>query len=106
MEETIALQQGRLYNTARGSVGVTHIAGPAPDGQPARVYLGVNTPDGVEHDYVLQAGDQFPFGEAIWSVQAIEPTGVRPSPSIAGGPGEYVVRISRVDDAAQPDELR
>lgn len=94
----IILEYGLLYNTDQGSIGVVHMAGPTPDGQAARVHLGVTALDAEEHDYTLQAGDRFPLGEAIWAVQEIE----------SAGTDDYVARIIRVDEAAQRrrDELR
>jgi hypothetical protein len=96
MEDMHVLRQGPLYKLGDGSVGVVHVWEPAPDGQ-QRVLLATATRDGQEHRYELVPGDRFPLGAAVWEVRGIEP-----------GSRKYVVRIVRVDEAAEQrrEELR
>ena len=97
MEDMRVLRQGPLYNTGDGAVGVVHVWEPSADGGPARVLLATATRDGQERRYELAPGDRFPLGASVWEVRGIEP-----------GSRKYVVRIVRVDEAAEQrrEELR
>src|SRR5262249_43466105 len=87
MEDVQVLQQGLLYDSADGSIGVVYVWGATPDGRAAQVVLSVRTPDGQEREYDLGLGDRFPLGSALWEVHSVDPD-----------EDGYSARIVRVDE--------